>query len=483
MVYTFLTSTFMNLLRFFTQDEQIAGLAITEEALRLVFLQHDRNTQEALITTKEEELLPAGVIVDGIIKDKDALTSSLKALLAKTKPNLKYFTVSIPGDRAYYKVFSFPKNITNEKIREAMDLATSFQLPFPKENVYFDWEKGANNGEGEEFSIILCALKKEIADDYIACLKKAGIKVIALEIHPLSILRLAEPSPDTTLVTEKGGSGTLIFIVKNGIIRFMRMIPRTFINNDDVQKEITKVCTFYETEHGPVSAIINSAELPWRTEILTYSTQIEDRAQWSAALGAAVRAAIGRSKDNFMSLMPIGTEKAYEYQRAAAFSNLITNVSVGLSFFFAISFIASYGLMLTIQGNFSRQISGLGAVAMPTDAAIVEERVQNINTLVTKTSAITRSIPRFSNIVEEITAKASQDITINNLTIPSPEGRIGISGVAKDRASLNAFRNTLREWNTITTLDFPTTNLEQNENIPFQAAFSLSDPQSLYNWK
>ncbi len=474
----------MNILKFFTQEEQIAGLAITEDAIRLIFLQQDLKTRKMMIATKEEELLQKGIITEGKVSNKEALTESLKKLLTKTKINLKYFIVSIPGDQAYYKVFTFPKSITDEKMHEAMELAISFQLPFAQESVYLDWEEEAHvAGSPEEVSIALIALKKEIAEDYLTCFKNAGIKTVALEIHPLSILRLAKPSTDTILVTEENEGSTIIFVVRDGIIRFLRTLPRSFVNKKDTQKEAIKIRNFYEASHTPITTILESRALSWRAEFLTYATELGDQAKWAVALGVAMRTTVERSEDKFLSLMPIGTEKAYEYQRAAAFANLITNVSVGLSFFFAMSFFASYILMLTIQGNFSTQISGLGTVAIPADTTSVEMRIQHMNMLITKTAEITKKIPRWSSFMEELTTKASGDITINNISVLSAQERISITGTAKDRVALNTFRNTLRDWKTITGLEFPTTNLEQKENIPFQASFSLSDPQRIYNWK
>lgn len=474
----------MNVLQFFTREEPIAGLALHEEAIRLVFLQQDQKTKNVRILAKEEEVLDRGIIINGVVKDPELLTQALKRLLAKTKFNLKYFIVSIPGDQVYYKVFTFPKSVTDEKILEAMDIAVSFQLPFAKDSAYIDWEKGASTEEDhKEVSVALSALRKEIADDYITALKKAGIKTIALEIHPFSDLRLADTSTDAILVTEESRSSTLLSVVQGGMIRFLRTLPQAFVGKNSIEKEITNLQNFYESTEGPIAAVRRSDELSWRKEFLTYSAEIEDRRIWMSALGAAERAIAPRSKDTFLSMMPLGTEKAYEYQRAAAFSNLITNVSVGLSFFFVMSFFASYALMTMIQGNFSEQVSGLGAMDTPIDATSMEERILRVDTLIAKTAAVTNKLPRWSGFIAELTEKTQGEVTINNISIPSPEGRISISGTAKDRTSLNQLRNTLRNWTTITSLEFPITNLEQRTDIPFQATFMLSDPQSIYNWK
>lgn len=473
----------MNILRFFTQEERIAGLAITEEAVRLVFLERNPKTGETVLALKEEESLDVGVVSEGLIKDKDALTGALKKLIEKTGSRLKYFIVSIPGDQVYYKIFTFPKSVTSEKVREAMELTTSFQLPFPKESVYLDWEQTASSKDSGEFSVALSALKKDVADDYLLCLKKAGIRAIALEVHPMSTLRLVEVSDDAILAIDERTSGATFAMIKNGAIQFLRTIPSAFTNKDLLKKEITKIRNFYESDNGKIAQELRKEELTWREEYVSYGVLMDDRTRWMTALGAALRATVERSEDTFMSLMPIGTEKAYEYQRAAAFSVLITNIVVGLSFFFALSFFASYELMMTIQEGFSKQNSDLSAVSTPADMVDTELHAQTFNTLVGTAGSVVKTLPKWSGFLEELMKLIPKEITINTLSIPSPEGTIAIAGISKDRATLNAFRKTLQGWPTITNVNLPNTNLEQTGEIPFQASFNITNPSEIYNWK
>ena len=55
-----------------------------------------------------------------------------------------------------------------------------------------------------------------------------------------------------------------------------------------------------------------------------------------------------------------------------------------------------------------------------------------------------------------------------------------ITGVSKDRETLNLFKKSLQESPYITGVELPINNLEQKENIPFSISFHLKDPSMLY---
>lgn len=472
-------------LRFFTREEPVAGLDISEDYLRLVSLETDYKTGEIKIAAMAEEAMPKDAIINGVVKNKDALILSLKKLVNKAGADLKYFVASIPGSQIYYKMFPFPKAVSGEKLEEAMKLTVGFQLPLKLEDIYLDWEKpdekiAAGDTTNE---ISLAAVKKTIADDYLECFSKAGIKTVAVEFHPLSIMRVVSSDKEAYLATQKNPSDTLIFIFKDKLLRFLRSVPKEYVKDDSLPLEIKKVENFYATKNGGVGKSLSFGELKIDPKFLKNAEIKKSESKWLVSVGAALRAILPRKEDKLISLMPLGTEKAYEYQRLASFSSFITNMSIGISIFFAGSFLASFALMMTIQENFSKQISSLSSLPVSEDVAGLEARAEKWNTLIGETSPLVATLPKWSIFFEEFLRILPKDVAINNVSLPSPEQRIGISGTAQNRGALNNFRKTLQGWTSVVAVEFPATNLEQRENIPFQASFVLSDPAALYNWK
>ncbi len=474
----------MRFLRFFTREEPVAGLEISEERLRLVLLETDYKTGEIKIGALAEEPLPKGALENGIVKNKEVLVLSLKKISGKSGGDIKYFIASIPSGQIYYKMFPFPKTVSGEKLEEAMRLTVGFQLPFKLEDVYLDWEKPRNGKDDDNINeISLAAVRKTVVDDYLDCFSKSGINVVALEFHPLSAMRVVSSDDEPYLAHRKNSSDSLIFIFKNKILRFVRSLPKEHVNDDSLPAEVKKVENFYATKNGGVKKILSFGELKIDPKFLKAPEIKNNESDWLTAVGAALRAVLPRKEDKLISLMPLGTEKAYEYERAVSFSSFITNMTIGISIFFAGSFLASLALMMTIQDNFSKQISSLSALPVSADLVSMEAKAGKWNALVGETTPLVSAIPKWSAFFEEFLAVVPKDIIISGVSSPSPESRVSINGIAQNRVALNNFRKTLQGWTKVASVEFPATNLEQRENIPFQASFALSDPAELYNWK
>ncbi|MBI4692384.1 MAG: hypothetical protein HY773_03075 [Candidatus Terrybacteria bacterium] len=178
--------------------------------------------------------------------------------------------------------------------------------------------------------------------------------------------------------------------------------------------------------------------------------------------------------------MPVGTEEAYENQKAVVFSGFLSNLALGLSVFFGAVFAGAWILMTVLQQNFNARLSALNVLPLATDSVELENRAENFNELVRRAAGLLENLPKWSGVVEDIRVRAGSGIIINNLSIPSVEGIINISGISQSRIQLNLFRKTLEESLLFTDIKLPLTNLEMKENIPFSISFKLKDPAILY---
>ena len=139
----------MDLLKLFTRDEPIAGLEISDSCLRLALLGIVKEKIKAKQGEKEETIevkalgektLKEGIIVGSEIKKKEDFIAGLNELLKDIKPRVRYAIVSIPADKIYSRLYSFPKTLGGEKLEETMKLTVGFRLPINLEDVYLDLE-------------------------------------------------------------------------------------------------------------------------------------------------------------------------------------------------------------------------------------------------------------------------------------------------------------------------------------------------------
>lgn len=483
----------MNFLSLFTREEQIAGLEINETFLRLALLKiADEKKEKKPTNNKNEEVkkspvvqiqflieekLDPGTISNGIVQNKKSLVKSLQNIIKKSPVKIRYVIASIPADNVYSKIFSFPKTIGEERLEETMKLTVGFQLPVKPEEIYIDWEK---TGENEANEVCLAAISKTTANPFIEALNEAKINPVAVEQHPLSIVRAADLEAGSSTLIKIAGEKTLgIFLSKNKTLRFSRILPEKLLNKKIIDEEIKKISDFYESENGAIKKSATIEELN-PAEKLNNQIKDENKSKWLISIGAGLRGLIPRSQDTLISLMPIGTEDAYEYQKAVVFSEFISTAVIGLSIFFSAAFIGVLILMSTIQQKTLRQMENLSSLPIPAEAAELEEKARQLNITIDAASKILKTTPRWSKAVEQLKNSAVQGITVSNFQMGSPSAVFNIAGTAQTRDQLNRFKKSLDDSELFANVNLPLSNLEQRENIPFSMSFKLKNPQDMY---
>ncbi|HEX8994346.1 MAG TPA: pilus assembly protein PilM [Candidatus Paceibacterota bacterium] len=459
-------------------SEPIAGLDISETAVRIVRLREEGEDAYSVMEAVEVPL-PAGTIENGVVQSCEALTTALREAVRKLSHPVRRCVLSIPADSVYHKAYEFPQALDEKKIAEALSLTADFQLPNKRSDIYVDWEiakRGGDSGTVDR-TIPLASVRRSVVDAYSACLAKVGIEIIALETHPFSIARSVVIAPAPTLIITDDLSAHTAFVVVHGAIDTVRTLPKRFVTDGQMPDEIVRLQKFYTNTHNP---IIYTSTLDQFSLIpsISLGTTALDVASWAAALGAALRGAIPRSKDRSLSLTATGTATAYQYRRAVALADFTARLSIILAAFFIASFAASFALVVSLQ----QRAVATENVAQPatTPSTATEDRFATLSAIGSTMAPIIRQFPLWSALVKDITDQIPGTITVSSISIPSPKDTIQISGVAPDRATLNAFRESFSTWQNITAVSFPIPDLSQNTNIPFQVSFTMTHPEAYY---
>lgn len=477
----------MNILNLLTKEKRVAGIEISDSVVRIAFFRPQKKSgglarakesaQDELILI--EEPIAANIIADGVVVDVDLLGKTLADIWGKAKLGTDYAIVAIPDDKIYSRIFSFPKSVEGTRLTEAMRLAISFQLPMKTEDVYLDWERTGGTTSTNE--ILLSTISRAVAQGYVSALEKAGIKTIALESHLASIARAVKLVPgETTLFSKKTPDGATIFALKDGILRFSRTFPLRFVSEEQISHEIEKVKIALggETKGAIVEQELVNA--PVRDEYAERSEITNPKSKWLVALGAAIRGKIPEGEDNLVSLLPVGTEEAYAYQRATTFAALLRNLVIGVSLFFFVAYLATYLFMFSLSKNTTEQLTTLSAGAVPPELAQKEQQVNDINALTETGAGFLAQMPIWSSVLTELVARTPNGITISTFTAPSFTGSMSLAGTAINRSALNSYKKILQDSPLFDGVDIPLNNIEKKDSIPFTASFRLKNPATLY---
>lgn len=477
----------MNLLNLLTKEKRVAGIEISDSVVRIVFFRpnekiKDKSTKETAVYEDLiliEEPIASNIIADGVVIDIDLLAETLKVIWKNANLGTNYAIVAIPDDKIYSRIFSFPKSVTEERLTEAMRLAISFQLPIKTEDAYLDWER--THGTTTTNEILLSTIPRDVAEGYVQALDKAGIKTLALESHIASIARAVKLSQgETTIFSKKTPDGATVFALRDGILRFSRTFPSRFVPENELRNEINKIkeaITSGTKEEIKEQELVNAevrAEYAERKEITA------PKSKWLVALGAAIRSKIPDGKDNLISLLPVGTEEAYSYQRATTFIVLMRNLVISVSIFFVSAYLVTYISMLSMLQKGTERVTTLSASAIPPELAEKEKLINDVNTITETGSAFLSQMPMWSIVITELVTRTPDGITISTFSAPNLTEKFSIAGNAKNREMLNNYKKVLQVSPMLSNIELPLTNLDMEENIPFSVSFRLKNPNELY---
>jgi len=498
----------MNILNLLTKEKRVAGIEISDSVVRIAFFRPAQKNSQKKSTSPDitkgssaepkqaglagedsvspndeliliEEPIAANIIADGVVIDVELLEKTLRNIWAKAELDTEYAIVAIPDDKIYSRIFSFPKSVNEARITEAMRLAIGFQLPMKTEDVYLDWERttGATNTN----EILLSTAPRAVVQGYITALEKAGIKTLALESHLSAIARSVKLNPGAiNLFSKKTPDGATIFALKDGILRFSRTLPLRFVPENKIAEEIQKVKEALTTEVNEAIIEQDYLDATIRDEYAKHPEITKPESKWLIALGAAIRGRIPEGEDNLVSLLPIGTEEAYAYQRATTFIVLMRNLIIGVSLFFIVAYLATYLFMFSLARETTERITTLSAEVLPPEISEKEVLVNDVNMLTEAGALLLSQTPLWSNVLTEIAARTPDGITISMFTAPSFTDKITITGVATSRTILNNYKTSLQESSLISEIELPLANLEKREAIPFSVSFRVKDPSTVY---
>ena len=469
----------MDIIKFFSRDEYIAGLDVNDATLRLVLLDRKADKQKSVYVREiVEEPFEPGTIQAGILKDPAKFTVAVKSLLSKSKEKINYIILSLPQSLTYSKIFHFPKVIEGEKLEEAMRAETQFNLPVDAKDVYLDWERTGT----ERNELYLSTIPKSVVAPYTDVFDSLRIQVVAAETHLLSAIRVLDiDHAKPTAIIMPQTNGVLIAIVKNQSIRFNRLLPKN-TSEKELKDELERLSAFYEVEDEPISKTIKIDEAGIVKKFADYGQIKENPATWLVAVGGAMRGLLPRKDDNLVSLLPMGTESTYKYHESVIFTKFVTKIVIGLSLLFTLTFVGSWTLVKYLQIHLGERIILSVNEPIPSNTAAIEKNVTDFNALVSELAGIIKKSPAWSKPLEDLRLAVNPRILIVSFQAPVVNGELKIQGIGPTRDDINLFKKNLDELPLYTNvkLTIDAINVIKREDISFDVTLRLKNPDQLY---
>lgn len=189
-------------------------LNFESSAIRLVSLQGNE------VTKWTELALPEASFQAGSIKDPELVAERLKATVETEELPTRRVALAIPGHRAIFRSLTFPAmeealidNAVRRKIRQ--------DIPLPEGEMDLSWS--IIDRSEKEIHTFVVAVPRTIVDSHMRALMLADIRVKAMDVGPLALLRAANRK--NAVITNLEQSNLSVIILQNKIPSIVRTVP------------------------------------------------------------------------------------------------------------------------------------------------------------------------------------------------------------------------------------------------------------------
>lgn len=481
--------------------EAIAGLEIKDAALRIARISDGQLKKEGI-------LLEPGIIEDGVIKDRMRLIGQLKDLrnqFASGEKNKIPVIAIVPSSIVYAKVFSLPPLGEQGKL-EAIQLNMQSISPIEFKSAYSDWENLGEEERGGKAEILSAFARREAVDAYAEVLEVAGFTPVAIEFPALAIARAIKQYGvgidflKPQVVVNVSSDGIDFMVLKNGNIYFDYFTPWKLVRQEDrasreipfedfkdtIVREIKKVSTFYASHWGgslnnlilitqalekEISEFVVK-QFNYKVTNLVIRDFPDVPMSWIGVIGSAFRGNIPRSRDIFISLEAVGTEKGYLYTQIKFFIKLWRNVLITTAGFFLIVFIAVDSFLAQKLNASLQQLQEVSAMPGGSEVVKLQQQAVTFNNFVEMASYANERSKDWSAFLSRLGVLA-KDIKIMRVSLNPDQKTAFVIGKASGEAAAIDFKNKLLSEG-LQNVNLPLSKIEAApDGVVFSITFSL----------
>ncbi len=174
--------------------------------------------------------LPMGAVVEGEVRDEAVVSEAIRRLWAEGGLSQKEVVLGIGSQRAMVRQLEMPE-MTEAELRSALRYEIGELLPIPVEEAVFDFAvlgPGRPKADGGGTTQVLVVVaQRDIVWDSINVVRRAGLRVRAVDSSPLALLRvvpLSEENQDLEAVVSIGSHLVVVAVREGSTPRFLRTV-------------------------------------------------------------------------------------------------------------------------------------------------------------------------------------------------------------------------------------------------------------------
>lgn len=222
--------------------QPVVGLDIGTSAIRAAVVNHHRSGGN--LSTFSQIPLPSGAVVDGEVRDAEAVSAVIAQLWKRAKIRSKRVVVGVSNQRVVVRQVDLPF-LEEKEFRSSLKFQVADQIPMPVEDAELDYEiiEDFQTDDGEHLMrVLLVAAATDMVDAFLSAVSQAGLEPVGVDLTPFAIARAVsatargdEGAPGAEAVVDVGAGVTNIVVHAGGEPRFVRIL---LVGGEDVTQSL-----------------------------------------------------------------------------------------------------------------------------------------------------------------------------------------------------------------------------------------------------
>lgn len=494
---------FLKLLAFLRLKSIVAGLEVSDAALRLA-------TFDGKAWRMSGVRLEPDVMEKGEIKDHEKFVAALKALKSKILngggEDKKINTVvSLSSISIYSQVFSLPI-VEGESLDKAIQLNVQMVSPVESSQAYSGWQLVGRDQDALRLEILSAFIERATVDKFSKALFEAGFLVVALESRALALSRVLRVEGEGIDVARSytmvsiDGSGIDFLIIRQGQLYFEYFNPWRDIMDENGQvsmdlfrttitRSLHQVLNFYGQHWSdPVNEVVLSAtalgeeakkvieenfSTPVRFLFLKLGQAVGP--EWYIALGSGLRGLVPRRQDKELSLLGFGAEEEFRREQLidfVRFWRLVMPVSLGA--LVVIFFLADLFVIQTRRALESQSLFNLSNEQLREGETLQAEAKEFNKTVLAIRSAQNTAFLKSGLLEKLANLMSASGISLTDFNFQSEGQPVSLVGSARSEDKIISFKNALAADPQFGSVNLPLISIvESPDGVSFSMSFAV----------
>ncbi|MFA4991823.1 MAG: pilus assembly protein PilM [Candidatus Omnitrophota bacterium] len=180
------------------------------------------DTQPAQVKTRDEYVLEA---VKRVFRENNVKPGNVVTAISSEEVMVRYFQM--------------PK-IPKQEWNSAVNFEAKRYIPFRMEDVVSDFQVIPSKSNPNSMEVVFAAVKKNVIEEFVALLGKAGLRPVLIEPAPFSLMRALRAAEQisakvNTAIVDVDSSTVNINILRNGVPYIIRDVPMSMSNRSGEQ--------------------------------------------------------------------------------------------------------------------------------------------------------------------------------------------------------------------------------------------------------